>query len=100
MKLIIDIDVTPEEFKKIQVFNIKMMDRKITHKIYKAVQNGIPVFNNTTNEQIGNAIQLALATYFEEKSKCLTPPPTPVQCHDCSNYYIKKGEEDGKDSEV
>ena len=82
MKLIIDIDLTPEEFKKIQVFNIKMMNSKITHKIYEAVQNGIPV-SNITNEQISDAIQTALAAYWEEKSKHLTPPPTPVQCCDC-----------------
>ena len=47
MKLIIDIDVSPEEFKKIQVFNIKMMDNKITHKVYEAVQRGIPVSDIT-----------------------------------------------------
>ena len=82
MKLIIDIDLTPEEFKKIQVFNIKMMNSKITHKIYEAVQNGIPV-SDITNEQISKAFQTALAAYLEEKSKHLTPPPTPAQCCDC-----------------
>lgn len=100
MKLIIDIDVTPEEFKKIQVFNIKMMNSKITYKVYEAVQNGIPV-SNITNAQIGDAIQTALATYWEEKSKYLTPPPTPIQGkqytnklvvigfsqHDCETHY-------------
>ena len=70
MKLIIDIDVSPEEFKKIQVFNIKMMNSKITHKIYEAVQNGIPV-SDITNEQISKAFQTALAAYWEEKSKHL-----------------------------
>lgn len=40
MKIVIDLDVTPEEFKKIQVFNIKMMNSKITHKVYEAVQKG------------------------------------------------------------
>ena len=41
MKILIDLDVTPEDFKRIQVFNIKMMNNKITHKVYEAVQNGI-----------------------------------------------------------
>jgi len=84
MKLIIDIDVSPEEFKKIQVFNIKMMNSKITHKVYEAVQKGIPI-SDITNEQISNAFQLALAAYWEEKSKYLTPPPMPMRCCDCPN---------------
>jgi len=92
MKLIIDIDVSLEEFKKIQTFNIKMMDSKITHKVYEAVQNGIPV-SDITDEQISDAFQIAIANYWEEKSKYLTPPPTPAQCRDCSNEKgVKKNE--------
>lgn len=84
MKLLIDIDVSPEEFKKIQIFNIKMMDSKITHKVYEAVQNGKPLFDMTP-EQISDAFLNAINIYWEERSKYLTSPPEPAQCNNCPN---------------
>ena len=39
-----------------------------------------------TNEQISDAFQVAIANYWEEKSKHLTPPPSPqLPCCDFKN---------------
>lgn len=44
------------------------------------------------DEQISDAFQVAIANYWEEKSKYLTPPPVPsVPCRDCKK---KEGEAD------
>lgn len=37
-------------------------------------------FDNITDEQISDAFQIAIANYWEEMSKHLTPPPTSAQC--------------------
>ena len=60
------------------------------NSIVGAITNGTPL-PNITDEKISDAFQIAIANYWEEKSKYLTPPPTPAQCRDCSN---EKGEEE------
>ena len=52
--------------------------------LISAVRNSTPL-PNITDEQISDAFQIAIANYWEEKSKYLTPPPTPAQCHNCPN---------------
>lgn len=42
--------------------------------IITRIHQGIPL-DNITDEQISNAFQIAIANYWEEKSKYLTPPP-------------------------
>lgn len=43
---------------------------------------------HVTDEQISDAFQVAIASYWEEKSKYLTPPPVPC----CVDTRKKKGE--------
>lgn len=48
--------------------------------IERAIANGKPFFNDITDEQISDAFMLAIANYWESKSKYLTSPPTPCNC--------------------
>lgn len=82
MKLIIDI---PEDMYN----DANILIVKDFPELKKIIANGKPLFD-MTYEQISDAFLNAIANYWEEKSKYLTPPPTPAQCHDCSNE-IRKG---------
>ena len=85
MKLIIDIPDKDYEFiKDAQIILGRRNCKQIEYNMINSIKNGIPV-SNITNAQIGDAIQTALAAYWEEKSKHLTPQPTPAQCCDCPN---------------
>lgn len=86
MKLIIDI---PEEIME-YIKNNGCLSVVYNDGVAKAIINGTPL-PDITNEQISEAFQIAIANYWEEKSKHLTPPPTPAQCCDCPNK--KEGEE-------
>lgn len=74
MKLIIDI---PEEvYKNHTLLNyFKCYSEELDAIIYR----GKPLLD-ITDEQISDAFQLAIANYWESKSKYLTPPPTPCDC--------------------
>lgn len=82
MKLIIDI---PEDMYN----DANILIVKDLPELKKIIANGKPLID-VTYEQISDAFLNAIANYLEEKSKYLTPPPTPAQCHDCSNE-IRKG---------
>ena len=80
MKIIIDIPKKTYEHIRSQGghghFNIQDNDNLT---VTKAIFNGKPLFD-VTDEQISDAFQLAIANYWESKSKYLTPPPTPCNC--------------------
>lgn len=76
MKIVIDIDeIAYEAYKgKPPMLGDAGMDM-----IAQAIANGTPLAN-ITDEQISDAFQIAIANYWESKSKYLTPPPTPCDC--------------------
>ena len=79
MKLIIDI---PEDMYN----DANILIVKDFPELKKIIANGKPLVD-VTDEQISDALSLlnAIANYREERSKYLTPPPTPAQCPDCPN---------------
>lgn len=88
MKLIIEIP--DDEYKFIKDLQSLIIGgrgncRTIQRDVINAIKNGKPLAN-ITDEQISDAFQLAIANYWDEKSKHLTPPPTPCNCPN------KKGE--------
>lgn len=75
MKIVVDI---PEElYKHIKNDNVYYLEDG--EDLYTIVKNGKPLAN-ITDEQISDAFQIAIANYWDEKSKHLTPPPLPCNC--------------------
>lgn len=72
MRLIIDI---PEE-----VVTAIRNGEDYRYDIHTAIAQGRPFFDNITDEQISDAFMIAIANYWEQKSKYLTPIPTPCDC--------------------
>ena len=87
MKIVIDIP--EDDYEYIKLLHEGLTDYQTTLKLYRAVKNGKPL-PNITDEQISDAFQIAIANYWESKSKYLTPPPTPCDCP------IKKKEADNE----
>ena len=81
MKLIIDIPDDDYKFiKEVQLYlSARRIGKTIERNVINAIKNGKPL-PNITDEQISNAFQIAIANYWESKSKYLTPPPTPCDC--------------------
>jgi hypothetical protein len=83
MKLLIDIpEIAYEAFKEWHKNKVATVEQSI-------IANGTPLAN-ITDEQISKAFQIAIANYWEEKSKHLTPPPTP--CYNCTTQTRAQGE--------
>lgn len=106
MKIIIDISE--------KIYDTIMSDEMPTKEemsvVVLSIYQGIPIIeesqteslisqyqrHNITDKQISDAFQIAIANYWEEKSKYLTAPPSPSSppssCCDCQNIGEKKME--------
>lgn len=77
------IDIPDEDYKYIKELKFYYSGRRssktIERHVINAIKHGKPLLD-ITDEQISDAFQLAIANYWESKSKYLTPPPTPCDC--------------------
>lgn len=81
MKIVIDIPEEIYKFIKISHFygSGRRNGKTIERHVINAIKQGKPL-PNITDEQISDAFQIAIANYWETKSKYLTPPPIPCDC--------------------
>lgn len=81
MKIVIDIPEEDYKFiKDLQFYHSgRRSGKTIERNVINGIKNGKPLLN-ITDEQISDAFQIAIANYWESKSKYFTPPPTPCDC--------------------